>query len=188
MPPTPAPKKMGFLARLIATVRVERPRNAPSAPAPARQDLPRTRFYNPPNVCSNRLHASSTTFRTCANAVLRGAETSGALRLITVELGMSEEQQQLRERLSDQALAERAKTVEPSLLVEQARGEFSRFAAGFDAEVVRGIDAQFNRLAALLDLINYDYRLFAQLTSVSSTTSPTSPPSRPSAWTAPSTS
>ncbi|HSV93525.1 MAG TPA: DUF5312 family protein [Desulfobacterales bacterium] len=168
MPPTPTPKKMGFLARLIATVfgsndpEWQRQRALLLLAKDLRRLRPR--FYNPSDRLLEPAFARflHDLFRTLApaNAVLRGAETSGALRLITVELGMSEEQQQLRERLSDQALAERAKTVEPSLLVDQAREELARFAAGFDAETIRGIDARFNRLAALLDLINYDYWLF----------------------------
>jgi hypothetical protein len=168
MPPTPAPKKMGFVARLVATVFGSNDPEWQRARALLllAKDLRRLRprYYNPSErllepAFARFLHDLYRTLAS-AHAVLRGAESSGALRLITVELGMTEEQRQLRERLSDQALAERAKTVEPALLVEEARGELSRFAAGFDAETIRSVDARFNRLAALLDLINYDYWLF----------------------------
>jgi hypothetical protein len=167
-PNTPAPKKMGFLPRLFASVFGS---NDPEwqrerALHLLEKDLKRIRprFYNPSQrllepAFARFLHELYRTFAP-AQAVLRGAEASAALRLIAVELALTEEQQRLRERLSDQSLADRAKTVEAGSLAEQARGELAQLARGFDAERIRAIDARYNNLAALLDLVNYDYWVF----------------------------
>jgi hypothetical protein len=124
----------------------------------------RPRFYNPSQrllepAFARFLHELYRAFAP-AQAVLRGAEASAALRLITVELALSEEQQQLRERVSDQSLTDRAKTVEADVLAEQVRGELARFAQGFEAETTRTVDARYNSLAALLDLVTFDYWVF----------------------------
>lgn len=165
MPSAPAPRKMGFLARLAAAV------FGSNDPAWQREralrllekDLKRIRprFYNPVQrllepAFARFLHELYRTLAP-ARAVLAGSEASAALRLITVELALTEEQQRLRERLSDQVLNDRVKTVEPSALVEQARAELAQFTHGFDAETMRTIDARYNNLAALLDLVRYDY-------------------------------
>ena len=167
-PNTPAPKKMGFLSRLFASVFGS---NDPEwqrerALHLLEKDLKRIRprFYNPSQrllepAFARFLHELYRTFAP-AQAVLRGAEASAALRLITVELALTEEQQQLRERLSDQSLTDRAKTVEAGVLAEQVRGELARFTQGFDAETIKTVDARYNNLAALLDLVTYDYWVF----------------------------
>ncbi len=164
----PAPKKRGSLARLFATIFGS---NDPEwqrerALHLLEKDLKRTRprFYNPSQrllepAFARFLHELYHIFAP-AQAILRGAEASQALRFITVELSLSEEQRELRERLSDQSLTDRAKTVEGGVLAEQARGELAQFAKGFDAEAIRTIDARYNNLAALLDLIMYDYWIF----------------------------
>ncbi len=165
---TPAPKKMGILSRLFASVFGS---NDPEwqrerALRLLEKDLKRIRprFYNPSQrllepAFARFLHELYRTFHQ-GQALLRGAEASAALRLITVELSLTEEQQRLRERVSDQSLVERAKTVEAASLTEQVRGELAQFARGFDAETMRAVDARYNSLAALLDLVNYDYWVF----------------------------
>jgi hypothetical protein len=156
---------MGFLPRLLASVFGS---NDPEwqrerALRLLEKDLKRIRprFYNPSQrllepAFARFLHELYRVFAP-ARALLQGAEASAALRLITVELALTEEQQQLRERLSDRSLSDRAKTVEAGILAEQARGELAQFAKGFDAEMVRAVDARYNNLAALLDLVTYDY-------------------------------
>ncbi len=168
MPATPAPKQMGFFSRLIASVFGS---NDPEwqrerALHLLEKDLKhiRPRFYNPSQRLldppfARFLHELYRAFSP-AQAMLRGAEASAALRLITVELALTEEQQRIRERLSDQSLVERAKTVEAGSLAEQVRGELAQFARGFDAETIQTVDARYNNLAALLDLVNYDYWVF----------------------------
>jgi hypothetical protein len=165
MPPTPAPKKMGFLPRLLASVFGS---NDPEwlrerALHLLERDLKRIRprFYNSSlrllePAFARFLHELYRVFSP-ARALLQGAESSAALRLITVELALSEEQQRLRERLSDQSLADRAKTAEAGTLAEQVRGELAELAKGFDAETIKAVDARYNNLAALLDLATYDY-------------------------------
>jgi hypothetical protein len=168
MPTLPPPKKMGFLSRLLASV------FGSNDPALQREralhllekDLKRIRprFYNPSQrllepAFARFLHELYRILAP-ARAVLQGGEASAALRLITVELALTEEQQQLRERLSDQSLNDRVKTVEPAVLAEQARGELAQFTRGFDAELIKAVDARYNSLAALLDLIRYDYWVF----------------------------
>jgi len=168
MPAAPVPKKMGFLPRLLASV------FGSNDPAWQREralrllekDLKRIRprFYNPSQrllepAFARFLHELYRMLAP-ARAVLQAGEATAALRLITVELALTEEQQQLRERLSDQSLNDRVKTVEPAVLAEQARGELAQFMRGFDAETVKTVDTRYSNLAALLDLIRYDYWIF----------------------------
>jgi hypothetical protein len=164
-PNTPVPKKMGVLTRLFASVFGS---NDPEwqrerALHLLEKDLKRIRprFYNPSQrllepAFARFLHELYRAFAP-AQAVLRGAEASAALRLITVELALSEEQLQLRERVSDQSLNDRARTAEAGVLAEQVHGELAQFAQGFDAETIKSVDARYNSLAALLDLVTFDY-------------------------------
>jgi hypothetical protein len=164
MPETPAPKKMGFLRRLAATLfGSDDPEwQRLKALHLLEKDLKRIRprFYNPTErllepAFARFLHELYHTFAP-ARALLGGEETHAALRLITVELALTEEEQQLRERFSDASIAERAKTVDAGVLTGEVSAELARFAEGFDADRIRAVDTRYNHLTALLDLITCD--------------------------------
>jgi hypothetical protein len=89
--------------------------------------------------------------------LLKGAETSGALKATLVDLTLSEEKLALRERLTETSINERSKQVDPAALSAEVHEDLKRFLDGFDANTMAEIDALYNRLLVLLDLIGFDY-------------------------------
>ncbi|MGA2765333.1 MAG: DUF5312 family protein [Spirochaetia bacterium] len=89
--------------------------------------------------------------------LLKGAETSGALKATLVDLTLTEERLALRERLTESSINERSKKGDPAALSAEVGQDLKRFLDGFDAESMAEIDALYNRLLVLLDLIGFDY-------------------------------
>jgi hypothetical protein len=93
-----------------------------------------------------------------AQVLLKGAEVSGALKIALVDLSMSEEQIQLKERLTERSISERAKTgTDPARLEAEVKRDVKSFMEGISTDWMNDLDALFNRLLVLLDLIGYDY-------------------------------
>jgi hypothetical protein len=92
-----------------------------------------------------------------AQVLLRGARESGVLKSILIEAGFTETQSQLKEQLSEEAIQERVKGADPSAVGEQVKDEARQFVQSFDVGTMNEIDAAYNRLAILLDLIDFDY-------------------------------
>ncbi len=89
--------------------------------------------------------------------LLKGAQTSGALKATLVDLTLSEEKLALRDRLMESSISERSKTMDPAALSAQVRDDLQVFLDGFDADFTAETDALYNRLHVLLDLIGFDY-------------------------------
>jgi hypothetical protein len=92
-----------------------------------------------------------------AQVLLRGARESGVLKSILIEMGFTETQGQLKARLADESIQERAKSSDPAAIAEQVKEEARQFVQSFDVGTMNEIDASYNRLAILLDLIDFDY-------------------------------
>lgn len=92
-----------------------------------------------------------------AQVLLRSARESGVLKSIIIELAMTSEQTELKERLSDKSIEERAAQADPSVLATEIKDEARRFIGSFDVNVINEIDATYDRLAVLLDLIEFDF-------------------------------
>ncbi|HTP60200.1 MAG TPA: DUF5312 family protein, partial [Spirochaetia bacterium] len=89
--------------------------------------------------------------------LLKGAETSGALKATLVDLTLTEDKLALRERLTETSITERSKKADPAALSAEVHAELKQFTDGFDAESMAEVDALYNRLLVLLDLIGFDY-------------------------------
>ncbi len=98
-------------------------------------------------------------YRTVAagQVLLKGAQTSGALKAALVDLTLSEDRLALRERLTAGSISERSKGMDPGALSAQVRDDLRQFLEGFDADSMAETDALYNRLHVLLDLIGFDY-------------------------------
>jgi hypothetical protein len=95
-----------------------------------------------------------------AQVLLRGARQSGVLKSVLVETTLSKVQAEIRDRLSEKSIEERARTADPAALMEQVKEDARLFIQSFDVSAINDIDASYNRLAVLLDLIDFDYYFF----------------------------
>jgi hypothetical protein len=122
----------------------------------------RSRFYNPLKMTAEPGLAKFfwEIYKTVAAAqvLLKGAEVSGALKLAMVDLALQEEQLLLKERLSEPAITERAKNgTDPGAVAAEVKQDLHTFMEGIDANWMNDVDAQYNRLLVLMDLIGFDY-------------------------------
>ncbi|HEY9595279.1 MAG TPA: DUF5312 family protein, partial [Spirochaetia bacterium] len=93
-----------------------------------------------------------------AQVLLKGAEVSGALKMVLIETSMSEEQHQLKERLTEKSIDERARQgTDPARLEAEVKRDVKSFLESVDTDWMNDLDALFNRLLVLLDLIGFDY-------------------------------
>lgn len=92
-----------------------------------------------------------------AQVILANANSSTVLKNVMIELAFSENQQKLKERLTEDAIKERAKSASPKELGEQVRNELAAFMAEFDAEKIRKIDQMYSQLEMLVNFVTFDY-------------------------------
>ena len=92
-----------------------------------------------------------------AQVILANANSSMVLKNVLIELSLSDNQFQLKERLSEEALKERAKTVNPKELAIQVKSEVAAFVAEFDSEKIRKIDALYSQLELMVNFVSFDY-------------------------------
>ena len=81
-----------------------------------------------------------------ARALLASAASSKVLKNITVEQNLSKQQHQMREKLTPEALQERAQKTDPKELGKQVRKELAAFMQGFDGKKVEEIDLLYQQL------------------------------------------
>jgi hypothetical protein len=161
----PASRPPGFLEKLFglfASDDPERQKQRQLRDIAAELKRGRNRFYNPLKGTAEPGLARFfwEIYRTvaAAQALLKGAEASGALKLALIDLSLSEEQVLLKERLSERSIDERAKRgSDPAAIEAEVKTDLRSFTEGIDANWITDIDATFNRLLVLLDLIGFDY-------------------------------
>ncbi|MEL3906234.1 MAG: DUF5312 family protein [Treponema sp.] len=95
-----------------------------------------------------------------ARALLASASSSKVLKAITVEQNLSKRQQQLKERLTPEAIQERAKTVKPKELSIQVRKELAAFMQEFDGKKISEIDLIYQQLNEFIHFVLFDYYFF----------------------------
>jgi hypothetical protein len=165
-PKSAAPRSSpGFLERLVslfASDDPERQKQRQLRDITAELKRSRARYYNPakgtaePGVA--RFFFEVYKAIAAAQVLLRGAEVSGALKMVLVDLSLSEEQLLLKDRLSEKSITERAnKGADPVALEAEVKQDLKAFTEGIDTDWMNEIDAIYNRLLVLLDLIGFDY-------------------------------
>ena len=155
----------GFLERLIALFESDDPEKQKQRKLrliAAELKRSRSRSYNPARGTTEpglaRFFWEIYKSVAAARVLLQGAEVSGALKLALVDLSLTEEQLLLKERLAGKAIVERAgKGVDPAVIDAEVKQDLGSFLEGIDTNWMNEIDALYNRLLVLLDLIGFDY-------------------------------
>lgn len=92
-----------------------------------------------------------------AQVMLANASSSLVLKNILVELSLSDNQIQLKERLTEESIKERAKASSVKELSAQVKDEIAAFMAEFDTEKVRKIDAMYSQLIMMVNFVSFDF-------------------------------
>jgi len=95
-----------------------------------------------------------------ARALLANAASSKVLKVITVEQNLSKHQHQIREKLTPEAIQERANKTPPKELGVQVRKELASFIHGFDGKKVEEIDLLYRQLNEFIHFVLFDYYFF----------------------------
>ena len=95
-----------------------------------------------------------------ARALLASAASSKVLKAITVEQNLSKQQHQIREKLTPEAIKERAKTTGQKELNLQIRKEFDAFMREFDGKKIDEIDTLYRQLNEFIHFVLFDYYFF----------------------------
>ena len=92
-----------------------------------------------------------------AQVLLKGAETSVALRTALVDMSLGPAEKALKERLTEASIDERArKGGDPAAITAEVSRDLRALREKFDPAATKEIDALYNRLLVLLDLIGFD--------------------------------
>ncbi|QQO10761.1 DUF5312 family protein [Breznakiella homolactica] len=92
-----------------------------------------------------------------AQVFLQNAAKSEQLKQITIEFFMDKKLLSIQERLSKEAIEERAKTVQTKELARQLREELSQLVSGFDNTRIKAIDDGYNLIMAFNQFVNFDF-------------------------------
>jgi hypothetical protein len=158
-------KAPGFLDRLMALLSSDDPeRKKQRQLRDIATELRRNRshFYNPAKLTVEpglaRFFWEIYKAVAAAQVLVKGAEVSGALKMTLVDSSMTEEQALLKERLSEKSIDERARRgIDPAALEAEVKQDLKNLFEGIDTDWMNDLDALFNRLLVLLDLIGFDY-------------------------------
>ncbi|HVO40614.1 MAG TPA: DUF5312 family protein [Spirochaetia bacterium] len=153
---------LDWLASLFLSSDPERQKQRQLRELAAELKRARPRYFNPAQGTAEPAMARFfwDIYRAVAagQVLLKGAETSGALKSVLVDLTLTKETLALRERLTEQSIDERSrKATDPAALAAEVKEELRQFLEGFDANAMAEIDALYNRLLVLIDLIGFDY-------------------------------
>jgi len=95
-----------------------------------------------------------------AQKILQHAKSSKVLKTIVIESVLNKEQLALKDRLSEEAIQQRAKGTDYQHLVNEIKDETREFLACFDINRTREINEIYHALSILLNLIHFDYHYF----------------------------
>lgn len=92
-----------------------------------------------------------------AQVMLANANSSMVLKNVLIEASLSDNQIKLKDRLSDDAIKERAKTTGAKDLALQVKTDLDAFMAEFDNEKIKKIDALYSQLEMMVNFVSFDY-------------------------------
>ena len=92
-----------------------------------------------------------------AQVFLQNAGKSNQLKQIVIETFLDKHMLELQNRLSEESIKERSKTVTIKELVQQLNNDLTNFMAGFDGERSGSIDRCYNQILSFVQLVNFDY-------------------------------
>ncbi len=92
-----------------------------------------------------------------AKTLLANAASSHALRGIFIDQVLSESQRALKDQFAEDAIRALSKTVPTETLTSQIRESLVEFAAAFDAERQKAVDARYNLFLQFMDFVDFNY-------------------------------
>jgi hypothetical protein len=92
-----------------------------------------------------------------AQVFLQNAETSVQLKAIIIDSYLDKNLLELQERLSDEMIKDRARTVPTRELSQQLKDELVSFFAGFDGTRMKAIDGTYSSVIAFAKFVNFDF-------------------------------
>jgi hypothetical protein len=92
-----------------------------------------------------------------AKTLLANATASNALRAIFIEQVLSQQQRDLRDQFTEDAIRIQAKTVATDVLAAQVRESLIEFVAQFDSDKQKTVDARYNLFLAFMDFVDFNY-------------------------------
>jgi hypothetical protein len=88
---------------------------------------------------------------------MQNALKSAQLKHVTIDSFMDEKLKKLNERLSQEAITERAQGTNTKDLAKQLKNELVTLMAGFDSPLIKSIDDCYNLILAFYQFISFDY-------------------------------
>ncbi len=92
-----------------------------------------------------------------AQVLLTSAAQSGVLKSFVIETFLTKEQRGYSERLTDEFIQERAKTMPLKNLQEAVKQDMISFFAVFDAEKTNQIDNAYSTILSFINFMNFDF-------------------------------
>ena len=92
-----------------------------------------------------------------AQALLQNAAQSTALRAMTIEYHLSEDQRKLKDKLDEDAIREAAEEMDPKALTDLAKRMVIDYFGAFDGNLARSINGTYNAIRTFLNFVHFDY-------------------------------
>ncbi|MBN1411966.1 MAG: hypothetical protein JW969_14050 [Spirochaetales bacterium] len=92
-----------------------------------------------------------------AQTLVQNADSSGALKLITIESFLDDKQFQLKSRFNEKEIRERVQYSSPKKVAQELKDELVTYFAIYDTEKTKLIDSIYVFLQHFLSLVHFDY-------------------------------
>lgn len=92
-----------------------------------------------------------------ASSLMGGADTSEALKEITIDRCLSEEQRKLRDNFTESSIREQAKALPPESLAAKFKNDMVAFISSFDSTLVKRINTLYNVILRFNNFVRFDY-------------------------------
>lgn len=89
--------------------------------------------------------------------LIQPSDGANALRMVVIELNLTDRQRELRDLLDEKTIRERSRGTEVKELADQVKEQLIDFVGTFDAPLVRKINTQFNTVNAFIAFCHFDY-------------------------------
>ncbi len=92
-----------------------------------------------------------------ARAILERMDLSGVVKTVIIDHYLSEEEIELRNKLTDESIRARAEQMGINPMVNAVKDDLAAFYEVFDAERVKKIEKTYNQLSMFVEFVNFDY-------------------------------
>lgn len=98
-------------------------------------------------------------YRITANAsvIMTGADKSQTLKNLAIEHFFDDGQKELLDRLTEESIRERAKTIDPKTLAAQLKDDMVNFFSSLDSQLLQKINHNYTLITRFLKFISFDY-------------------------------